>query len=237
MCIRDRALKIPVIRADDVSPVAKLPYKAEVLFQVGLRRALELTESCIREANSMAFAPLYVDARALLETVAVVAEMGERIKRIVGNWDRTALTDLDTQHMKALLGSRKSGWGDPAKVPARNILSVIDDLSKALDQDIRAAYDDLSEHAHPNFAGMQGAYQRIEAENRRSLLIEHPLLDGVGDIGHPLAAIAVSLALLTRAFGQYRRLSYEFTRLCEEDIHQAGTWPQGLVYPLHPPRP
>lgn len=42
------------LKAEDVSPVAKIPFKTFLLFQVGLRRALELTESTAREINAHA---------------------------------------------------------------------------------------------------------------------------------------------------------------------------------------
>ncbi len=160
-------LKIPEVRAAALSPVAKLPHETSVLFQVGLRRGIEQIESCVREVNAGSLAPLFVAARGLLETVAVVADVWESVKRAVDTWDGGQIENLDKRLMDTLFGSRTPGWGDPVKVPAVNILTILGRLSKALklERNLEEPYGGLSEHGHPNFTGMMGSYQRLDAPN------------------------------------------------------------------------
>lgn len=232
---RALTLKIPVVRASEISPVAKTPLKIQVLLQVGLRRALELTESFIRAVNDQLFAPTYVTARALLECVVLLYEIWSRVERVVTDWDRTGLKELDEKSMAALLGSKSDAWvGDPEQFQAVNILTIIDRLTKSLGPSLRKFYDALSEHAHPNYSGMLGAYHRPDLEEQQSVLIDKPAQEKCDSMLLAVNAVSAALEILQRAQDGYQLVLYDFTRLCEEDIYEGGTWPHGLPYPLHP---
>jgi len=59
---------VPKTRREDISLVAKIPYKVAVILQIGLRRGLDLADSIVRELNAGALIPSFVLSRALLET-------------------------------------------------------------------------------------------------------------------------------------------------------------------------
>jgi REP element-mobilizing transposase RayT len=56
--------RVAVSRAMLVSPVAKIPFKARDVFQVGLRRNLELGASFVCSFNAELFIPLFLISRA-----------------------------------------------------------------------------------------------------------------------------------------------------------------------------
>jgi hypothetical protein len=225
------ALRITVFSANEVSPVAKIPYKAREILQAVLRRGLELFESFVRDCNDKAFVPLFVTGRALMESAALAADLWLRIDVIIRGWSKTALTELDEILMRALLGSRSADWGDPEKYLAHNVLTLVDRVGKALDIPLRSTYDGLSEHAHPNSSGTLLAYCRQNVSDRHSTFVDRPfatLLDGVDSV---VSSTGLSLTVLALAVRDFEKHLPEFVALCEEAIHDGGTWPSDTPFP------
>lgn len=215
------------LKAADVSAVAKVPHKTQVYLQVGLRRAIELTESTIRELNASVLISPFVTTRALFETACVMYHTWNRVKLVLNPDSPAGLKDLDDNIMQLLMGARAEGWG--GEVQAKNILTIIDHVDKVI-TGVREAYNSLSELAHPNFAGMLSAYQEPDIEERRAIFID-PFKERINAIPILLNSICLCLAIIKRSLDEFEENLPAFIRLCEEDIYQSGTWPQDVPYP------
>lgn len=214
----------PELKAEDVSPVAKIPFKTTVLLQVGLRRALELTESTVREINAHSLVSAFVTSRALFETACVIFYTWKKVETVLNSRSNRVLEEFDDDVMQLLLGARDKDWGGP--VQAKNILTVIDHVSKVF-KEARKRYDALSEFAHPNYAGMLEIYQR--SDNRRQRFI-HPWKDNRGRLPLLMASVLESLTIINFALEKFKDRLPDFVRLCEEEIYQSGTWPKEVAY-------
>jgi len=229
---RGKAAQIRVSRASEVSLVANVPLKARVLLQIGLRRNMELTASFVESFNAELFVPLFVIGRAVLETGCLLWEFWVRVQRILKEQDKAALVDFDDRVMSALLGAKSTAWaGDPAKCRAPNVLTIIDRLSKKESPGLRGFYDGLSEFAHPNYAGMHEAYCRVDAHARETRYVDRPFGEDVGGLKVAMDATATGLEMTVYAVELYETQLLAFTRLCEDAIHDGGTWPSDVPYP------
>lgn len=232
---RAEAAKVAVSRAADVSLIAKIPYKVRDIFQTALRRNLELTASFLVSFNRELFVPLFVTARAVLETGCLVQDVWGRVARVLKARDKAALVEFDEYLMKVLLGAKTKEWvGDAGQYQAPNVLTIIDRLTKEEHPGLRAFYDGLSEFAHPNFAGMHDAYCRIDERAHETRFVDRPFHKRREDLDIPVNAVAAGLDMSVLAVELYERDLLTFTQLCEEAIHDRGTWPDDLPYPRNP---
>jgi hypothetical protein len=216
----------PQLKAEDVSPVAKIPFKTSVLLQVALRRALELTESTVREINAHALVSSFVTSRALFETACLMFYTWKRVEAVLTSPSSPGLEELDDGVMQLLMGGRDKDWGGP--VQAKNIQTVIDHVSKVF-KEARKRYDALSEFAHPNYAGMLDIYQRLDNRRKRTVFI-HPWKDNQGRLPLLMASVLESLTIINFALEKFKEHLPDFVRLCEEEIYGSGTWPKTLPY-------
>lgn len=224
--------RVPVYKVREVSPIAKIPQKIFDLLQIGLRRNLELGASFINAFNSELFTPLFVIARAVLETGCLVYEMGSRVDQISKQNDKTLLIDFDKNVTKALLGVKSTLWGgDPQECPAFNVLSIIDRLQKSKAPELRNWYDALSEYAHPNYHGMLAVYAEINEGTYESYYIDRPFNQESGILDIPLKAFAAGMEQSTESIDLLNENLAVFVKLCEEVIHDRGTWPKSIPYP------
>jgi hypothetical protein len=222
---------VRVSRASDVSPVAKIPLKARDLLQVALLRSAEITNAFIRVFNAELFVPLFVLSRAVLETGCLSWDLRRRVSIILESRQKAELHDLDRHLMKSLLGGKAKDWlGDPEQYPAPNVLTLVDRLTKAEHPKLRGFYDVLSEYAHPNFSGMQAAYRVVDVEARESRFVPKPF--DAGGLDMPFRGVCSGLGMAVFAVELYERSLPEFAALCEEAIHEGGTWPEDVNYPL-----
>lgn len=224
-------LRVPRISGKHISPVAKTPVKIVVLLQSGIRRALELIDSMISDFNSSRFVPTFVSARAIFETAVVLYDMADFVEEATKTGDPARVADIDDRLVRTLAGSKAKGFGDPEKYQAPNILTILARLSKksAAFQDF---YFGLSEFAHPNYSGMMGLYfvrkDEGEAEFLDNPAAAHPDLSK-----YSLLAASAGLQIIMDAADRFRRYLDGFTRLCEENIFNQGTWPSYVPYPPH----
>jgi len=223
--------KQPAILAVDVSPVAKIPLKTRVLFQVALRRILELTESFVREVDARAFVAPYVIGRAALETACAAYDVWQQAKIILEKRDKKGLGEFDERTMKGLLGAKSEEWKQALQPESINVLTLIDRISKDKVPNLRGIYDGLSEHAHPNFAGMTEAFSRVDTVKRETLFVESPAKEKPKSLGSAVAAMAMSLKIIVWTVSSSELSMGELVSLCEEEIYDRGTWPKGLPYP------
>jgi len=93
-------------------------------------------------------------------------------------------------------------------------------------------YDLLSEYAHPNYSGMMGVYQRLISGV--PTFVSHPAPQHSDVLKTAVGMAGFGLLLTERALVQYQEVLPEFIRLCEENIHEGGTWPAEIPYPRTP---
>ncbi len=229
------ALSVPSIQAHDISPVAKTPMKVAVLVQSGIRRALELTDSMISDCNNSRFVPPFVSARAIFETALLLHDMADFVEDTTKSRDFTRVSDLDERLMKALVGSKAEGFGDPTRYQAPNVLTIAHRLSRQ-SKAFLDFYVGLSEFAHPNYSGMMGAYVTIDTEQNRADFPDSLDSTRIGASKYALLGASAGLGILVTTVERLERVLPDFTSLCEELIHGRGTWPANLHYPLCPPK-
>lgn len=232
--LRAEELKRDRISPSDFSPVAKIPLKVRVLNQAALRRILDLADALVRDTNAGQLAPVFVSARAALETALSAADVGLATHQLLTAKNKAGLPALDERIMKGLVGAKSRDWG-AAEVQAVNILTVVDRFAKLVSPALSVIYGDLSEHAHPNWLGTAGAYSDIDEVNGDMVFIERPLLARPTKIALPLSATQAALDLMISTIDGYEEEMAAFVSLCEEAMHDEGTWPTNAPYPRPDP--
>lgn len=224
---------VPVNRASDVSPVVKMPNNARDLFQVALRRTVELSTAFIHAFNAELFIPLFVLGRAALETAWLGGETWRRLNKAIADPDKAELKEFGGFLMNASLGvkSKKLAiFADACPMP--NVLTVIGHLEKAGYAHLGEIYDLLCEYAHPNYLGMCDVYCSINEEACETRYIDHPMTKMIDRLPFAVKSVEVALAVSISAVEGYEEAIMRFTLLCEKDIHDRGTWPKDLEYPI-----
>ena len=97
--------------------------------------------------------------RSAIETIAVLIHSNIQMEKVL-NLD-ISFWDSSRKTIRLLLGSRD----DFTEHDAIGVLSIIDKCDKNRDYELREKYDYLSEHAHPNWDGMQKLYSRLDHDN------------------------------------------------------------------------
>ena len=227
------AARLPANRVIDVSPVAKIPHKTRDLFQIGLRRNIELSMGFIHSFNAGLFIPLFVLSRASIETACLVWDCWRQLDQIVAGRDKASLDTFDQFLDNAILGAKSKTWSVLAeRYPAPNVLTIIDHLVKAGYSGLRECYDLLCEYAHPNYHGMHGVYCVIDDVAYETRYVDRPMQTERERLQFALRGVDIALSMSLFAVEQHERALPEFTLLCEEAIHDTGTWPKDLEYPL-----
>ena len=216
-----------------LSPVSKLPAKLFDLLQVGLRRTIELAEAAVREMNGGNVVVSYVLVRATFETACLMLDASRLAKKTVAKNDIALLNDVDKFLMDVLVGFKSKGWGFSEEYIARNVLTIIQRLSKELDIELMWYYEGLCEYAHPNYFGMLGTYQTPPPPGEFVVQFGSPSEERLQiSMKMVIGALAMGLEMMALALTNQDEVMPAFVDLCERDIHQGGTWPKGLEYPI-----
>ncbi|MBY5416204.1 hypothetical protein [Rhizobium leguminosarum] len=141
---------------------SKIAWKLAV-YSYGLQhRLVNLADGIAICWNAQNTLGAFLNARALIETVAVVCHFEETLCRDFRNRDLTAIN--------AFVDNGTFATRDPELVAfspgieARNILTSINKLDKGL-PGVRAHYDRLSERCHPNAMGHVRMYSELNRED------------------------------------------------------------------------
>ncbi len=145
----------------DRARTPKVAWKAIVVYQCLVRRALDAADGTTLGWNASNLLTAITMARSLVETIAALHDLSENLKGAVG---RESLDEID-----ALLMARMFAWrADPGvaqDIPrSANVLTLIDHLDRWLEQHgaspsaVRGFYEDVSEFVHPNFLGIAQIY-------------------------------------------------------------------------------
>lgn len=229
--LRERKERSTDVR--DLSPVAKLPFKVYDLLQIGLRRNLELAEAAVRELNRQNVSTSFVLARAALETTCLLYDAMRRVMAATEKDDTKELDELDKFLMDVLFGAKSQAWGFSEELVARNILTIIQRLSKQLGIDLMWFYDGLSEYAHPNYHGMMAVYRETaEVGNPIVKFADSPNEQRDASLTTAIGALVIALDMLRIAFEEHANVRTRFAALCERAIHERGTWPADVEYPI-----
>jgi hypothetical protein len=100
-----------------------------------------------------------LSARALMETLAVMAELERKVRRLLKEKN---LCGLDALAQTGIFASRDKDW--IKKFPeneAKNVLAYIDKFDKLL-EGFRRHYDELSERCHPNAMGHNFMFSKLD---------------------------------------------------------------------------
>lgn len=100
-------------------------------------------------------------ARALLESAAMISESLTRVETAEKSGSASEIESTQQNLNKYIFGSRD----DTSPVKAINILTVINRVDKDF-PDLLKMYDNLSEYAHPNWRGGQGAYGTFNRDDQ-----------------------------------------------------------------------
>ena len=239
------ARKVPEIDGYLLSPVSSLPSKIADLLQLGIRRSIDLTESAIREMNRESLNSSCMLARGVLETACLLVDLAIKARKAVQAPDAADLVALNTFVANMLLGS-----GPKAKTfyfieghTVQNIISIIErvdkELPKVFSQEgveaekfvLGGSYEGLSEHAHPNAHGMALTYATRHGACVTTFTDANQQRVDVS-LSLAISALSTSLEMEVLALDFWDNDRVEFSVLAERKLHEAGTWPAHIPYPI-----
>jgi hypothetical protein len=153
----DAMRKLKLLECDGIalSPVSTAPAKVIILLQGGLRRTIELTEATIREINLRNLVSSALLSRGTLETACLLWDVMNVIEEVVASGDRAEVQRLLEETLsKSLFGGKAKEVMLDEAVEARNVITIIQRLSKKFHVPLFGFFERLSEYAHPNYHGM-----------------------------------------------------------------------------------
>lgn len=202
--------------AYEISPIAKIPYKARILREVLLHRVWDLGDAALQQFEKSRNIPAFTLARSTFETASVIFCLYKRIQLVV---ETNTLGDLDEEFLMRTLFGRKD---DPdAKYQAINILTAIDHLDKYIadgnieqEGKFREYFDGMCEYAHPNWEGTLTAYHHYISER----MCEVGVRVGSVPVEYGIYCLRMSLNI---GGGFAQKLEYidaRFREICEREM-------------------
>jgi hypothetical protein len=159
---RDLAAGLTASLPDKIE-IAALGVRSKAPFQLlTVREALIWrTEELARGACDALDQEDFTVAALLIRSIAESAAMTWYLLEILENRTGYTPAQLNDILMRMFAGS-KNGWADGPE--AINVLTFVRRLDKKM-PGFEAAYNSLSESAHPNWRGVSGLYSKIDREN------------------------------------------------------------------------
>jgi hypothetical protein len=223
IALRRETIFIPDLAPSTASGMPFVPVKVLFLMQIALRRASELADAMVRDANSFSYTPVWTNSRSIFELAALLYDSKERIRVILQKWDSKAYYDF-CDHLDAiLLGFKSTEWHPKSQehpdltVITRNILTLIDRITAKHIPHFRSMYDLLSEVAHPNYMGMMEQYMFVH-DGLNIEFIDHPVARNSLAIKIPLDNAHSTLEMLALSVAQYDGWFRDFVALCEKHV-------------------
>ncbi|MEO6307756.1 MAG: hypothetical protein ABIO96_07150 [Nitrospiraceae bacterium] len=146
------------VDAAKTSQKAKLPFFTTCLRECLLYRITELGESACKTIRAGELVSGAVLVRALLEAVALIVLLDQRVRETIESGDIQKLEDLVS---RASVGCRNK----VTPLEAINVRTILEHATKKY-EGLGDVYDELSEIAHPNWGGLLGAYGTLNTEER-----------------------------------------------------------------------
>jgi hypothetical protein len=144
---------------------SKIAWKYAVLRQSLTYRTVDLIDATMAIWSSKRWLSSLVAGRAAIETVALVHEIEQQMRKLI---DAKDIPGLDDFAMKQLYSAKAEDYLLDPKFVTKSILSAVDRLDKEIPA-LRQYYDTLSEYAHPNAKGHHLFFGRLDEEKRVNL--------------------------------------------------------------------
>jgi len=146
------------VEAGKTSQKAKPPFFTTCLRECLLFRVTELGESACKTIIAEELVSGAVLVRALLEAVALIVLLDQRVRETIDSGDIQKLDDLVS---RTLVGCRNK----VTPLEAVNVRTILEHATKKY-EGLGDVYDELSEIAHPNWGGLLGAYGTLNTDER-----------------------------------------------------------------------
>jgi hypothetical protein len=141
---------------------SKIAWKLAVYQHALLHRIVALMDGVAVAWNNQCTLSAMLSARALMETLAVMAEFEQQVDRLLKEQD---LGGLDTVGQNATFASRDPEWTkEYPETKAMNAVTYIDKLNKRF-EGFRGHYDRLSERCHPNSLGHNFMFSKLDTSD------------------------------------------------------------------------
>jgi hypothetical protein len=224
-------LKVSVCDGIELSPVSKVPAQMMIFTQVALRRTVELAEAAIREMNRRNLVTSALLARGTIETSCLLWDVMFRVEEVANSGDTKRLAEIHELMSKSLLGGKAKDFRLSEEIEARNVITIIERLTKKLDAPLMAYFERLSEFAHPNYHGMMATYT-VEGGDARKEFCEGRIGTRRPLILTALGTLATSISIVVRSFEMMAKDLEKLAILAEREIHESGRWPAAEPYPV-----
>ncbi len=236
---RARALRVSAVARGELSPVPlayALPYRTKSLFQAGLHRTVQLADAAASELEARRFVPIFLLARGCLETGCLLYDILLRVLDVVKSPTPEGLANLGEHLRRVEWGAKGPQWrrelAEPPEDPitAINIVTVVERVSRH-HPELAELYEHLSEFAHPNCAGMLGAFCVLDDHLDEYRFVD-PWLDPVRTdmLVYAIAGLGSGLTLAAESAARLEVHLDDFIRVTEQDLFQRGLWPAHVHY-------
>lgn len=224
--LRRERLHVPTMIPEVYSTgrMPRTPIKLMVLTQVAIRRALELAESMIRDANAFSYTPVWTSSRSLFELSSLIFDSVDRAHAFLEKWDDKGFLEFNEHMDNVLLGWKAKDWhpgrnADELTLTAKNIITIIQRIEKRHIPKYFSLYELMSEVVHPNYMGMIEAYQRVHGLSALDIeFIDSPSHEDVERIVIPLDNGHGSLGMLADAVSDFEKRLTQLALLISEKI-------------------
>lgn len=227
-----RELKRPECDGIALSAVSKAPAQVIILLQVGLRRTIELAEAAIREINLRNLVSTALLSRGTLETACLLWDVMNAIEEVVASGDRAEVKRLLETLSKSLLGGKAKEVMIDETIEARNVITIIQRLSKKFDVPLFGFFERLSEYAHPNYHGMMATYTEVGAEGGIKAFCDGRASSERALLITAIGTVATSCSIIIESFKIAAARLESLAALAERAVFEAGTWPKEIEYPV-----
>lgn len=193
----------------DKIEIAAIGVRSKAPFQlISVREGLIWrTEELARSACDALEREDFTVAALLIRGIAESAAMTWYLLEILENRNGYTPSELNDKLMRMFAGSKNS-WADGPE--AISVLTFVERLNRKL-PGFQAAYNSLSEYAHPNWLGVSGLYSKIDREN---FTVHYGRGLRFATTGHQLAHALVG-GLLTFEDG-YNKISHAMPAFIDE---------------------
>jgi hypothetical protein len=151
--------------SDDPYRQSRIAWKIALFSNAMVHRYISLAEGVALSWNNANVLSAVLNARAMVETVAIYWEFGGQFSRFARaldfeNVNRLAMNYLFSTRDEAILN-------DAPELKARQVLNAIDLIDKTIIPHFRGHYDRLSEFCHPNSSGHRVLFSQLD---RRTMI-------------------------------------------------------------------
>jgi cation transport protein ChaC len=196
-----------------ISPHTKIPFKVLLYREVLVWRMAELSRCALENLEKERLASAITLIRAAVETSAALWYLWTKLDGAV---QARAVGDIDDYLMKLIMGSKTN----PNLPQAINVLTFVDRVNKDIDG-FRHQYDNLSEFAHPNWAGTGLLYSKSDSQN-----LWTDFGANIRGLDSPKQAgavnLSVALLIFERNYNLLGDLMPPFVELCEGRVKAAA---------------